>query len=515
MTTLAPDRPTVSRRTFTTPEPGAVRDLLRDGASLGVDVRRGPAVRYQEIALDTLDRRFDRAGYRLAVRDAGGRRELVLEPVRPTTGRRILRVRAPFAGTVESLPAACPEPLRDPVQAVVGRRRLFAAERMSSLHETWQLLREDRLVGAVVLKETTREEPASDAPAEAARVEIELDDQETAEGGVLDRLSSRLRLAPAGPSPAAPPAGTSHPGPVRAGPAASVQDVAFAALRLHFARALAREPGARLGADPEELHELRVAVRRLRAALRLWRDHLPGRTRRHGRELRRIGRALGGVRDLDVQIEWLREHAGDLPGRERDAVLAVVAALQRRRRAARREMLETLDSERTERFARRFAAWLRRGPRRKPRRGARPVADEAPRLVRDRMGTLLRAGKRFDATSPPAQYHALRILAKHARYALEFHADVYGRPARRLIRRLVRLQDLLGEHQDAEVFLDRIRALLEDDVAPPGSDASEALEHLAARRAERGRELRDRFPAMFERVRGKRWKRLRRRLRRA
>jgi CHAD domain-containing protein len=515
MTTLAPDRPTVSRRTFTTPEPDSVRDLLRDGAGLGVDVRRGPAVRYQETTLDSVDRRFERAGYRLAVRDAGGRRELVLEPSRPRPGRRILRVRAPFAGPVESLPAACPEPLRDPVQAVVGRRRLFAAERISSLHETWQLLRDDRLVGAVTLKETTRGEPAAGAAPEAARVEVELDDHETGEDGVLDRLSSRLRLSPAGSPPAAPPAVRTPPRRGPADHAETVQDVAFAALRVHFARALAREPGARLGADPEELHELRVAVRRLRAALRLWRDHLPAKARRHGRELRRIGRALGDVRDLDVQIEWLRDHADDLPRRERDAVLTVVAALQRRRRAARRDMLETLDSERTERFARLFAAWLRRGPRRKPRRGARPVTDEAPRLIRDRMKVLLRAGERIDAASPPDDYHALRILAKQARYALEFHADVYGRPAQRLIRRLVRLQDLLGEHQDAEVFLDHIRSLLEDDVARPGTDAAEALDHLAARRAERGRELRGRFPAVFGRARGKRWKRLRRRLRRA
>jgi CHAD domain-containing protein len=83
-----------------------------------------------------------------------------------------------------------------------------------------------------------------------------------------------------------------------------------------------------------------------------------------------------------------------------------------------------------------------------------------------------------------------------------------------MIRRLVALQDLLGELQDAEVFLDPTRTLLEDEAPRSGTDAAGALEHLAARRAERGRDLRERFPHAFRRVRGKRWKRLRRRLRR-
>jgi len=514
MTTLAADRPTVSRRSYTCVDPDAVRELFRSGsADLGVEIRRGPAVLLRETRLDTGDRRFARAGYRLIVREAESRTELVLEPVRSRGGRRLLRARAPWpGGPVESLPATCPEPLREPVHAVVGRRRLHAVDRTSARHETWQLLRDDHLIGTITLKEITRDDaeiPADDP----ARVEIELDDREEAAGGVVDRLTARLPLQP--PVLASPTAaGTRSASRRRLVRRGSVQDVAFAALRLHFARATAREPGARLGADPEELHDLRVAIRRLQAALRLYRDHLPGRARRFRSELRRIGRSLGEVRDLDVQIEWLREHAAELPRSERDGVRMIVSALQRRRRAARGAMLETLDSPRTEDFAQRFSRWLDRGPTGKPRRGRRPITKEAPKLIRERIRTLVRAGRRIDRASPPADYHALRILAKQARYALEFHADVYGPPARRAIRRIVALQDLLGEHQDAEVFLDHIRTLLEDDAARPGPEATAALEHLAARRAERGRELRSHFPRTFRRAHGKRWKRLRRRLRR-
>ncbi|HYC06426.1 MAG TPA: CHAD domain-containing protein, partial [Candidatus Binatia bacterium] len=75
-------------------------------------------------------------------------------------------------------------------------------------------------------------------------------------------------------------------------------------LRFHLARMLAREVGTREGSDPEELHSMRVATRRMRAAWRVFGDGFrPGRTKRHRRELREIAGRLGAVRDLDVLIE--------------------------------------------------------------------------------------------------------------------------------------------------------------------------------------------------------------------
>lgn len=516
MTTLVSDRPTVSRHTFTTRDPAGIRALLGDrlGES-DIEVRRGPSTRFRETALDTPDRRFARAGYRLSARETGGRTDLVLEPVRHRRGHPVLRIRAPWPhGRTESLPEDCPDALREPVQAVAGRERVTALSRASTLHETWQLLRDDHLLGTITLQETREEDATPEAETANARVEIELADDEASDAaGLLARIRSRLDLTPAQPAREAPLAALPDLGPAHVDRTLSAQETAFAILRLHFARMLVREPGARLGADPEELHDLRVAIRRLRAALRLYARHLPGKPRRHARELRRLGRALGPVRDLDVQIGWLREHAAELPRLERDAVKAIVASLQRRRRGARAEMLEALDSPRSRRFVERFARYLRRGPTGKPRRGRRPIGRVAPRLVKERMKALLREGARIDASSPAAEYHGLRILAKKARYAVEFHARVYGKPARRMIRRLVRLQDELGEHQDASVFLDHLRSLLEDDVAPPGTAAADALDALAERRLARARELRARYDRTFARVRGKRWKRLRRELR--
>ena len=81
--------------------------------------------------------------------------------------------------------------------------------------------------------------------------------------------------------------------------------LAFAVLRRQLAVVRAKEPGTRLGEDPEELHDMRVATRRLRAALSLFEAVLPVRAQVFREELGWLARLLGSVRDLDVQLEGL------------------------------------------------------------------------------------------------------------------------------------------------------------------------------------------------------------------
>jgi inorganic triphosphatase YgiF len=141
----------------------------------------------------------------------------------------------------------------------------------------------------------------------------------------------------------------------------SLGELAFAVLRRQFAAMRAHEPGTRLGEDPEELHDMRVATRRMRAAIKIFQDALPERSRWLREELRHFAGVLGAVRDLDVHIEEVKGlSSGD--GEEDEALAAVVASLERRRAEARGRMLEALDSERYARFESSFAGMLRRGP---------------------------------------------------------------------------------------------------------------------------------------------------------
>ncbi len=82
-------------------------------------------------------------------------------------------------------------------------------------------------------------------------------------------------------------------------------ELAFAVLRRQLAVLRDKEPGTRLGEDVEELHDMRVATRRLRAALALFAGVLPVRAQTFRQELGWLAGVLGAVRDLDVQLEGL------------------------------------------------------------------------------------------------------------------------------------------------------------------------------------------------------------------
>src|SRR4029450_7505707 len=94
-------------------------------------------------------------------------------------------------------------------------------------------------------------------------------------------------------------------GPTALDAEATIGEGGLAVLRRPLTPLLAKEPGTRLGDDVEELHDMRVASRRLRAALSLFADVLPPSAASFGDDLRWLGRALGAVRDFDVQLEQL------------------------------------------------------------------------------------------------------------------------------------------------------------------------------------------------------------------
>jgi inorganic triphosphatase YgiF len=152
-------------------------------------------------------------------------------------------------------------------------------------------------------------------------------------------------------------------------------------LRFHFARMLAREEGTRLGANSEELHGMRVATRRMRAAFRVFGEaYRPGRTRRYRRDLRDTARRLGAVRDLDVLIEGLEAYGAGQSAAEAAALEPLVAAWRQQREEARVLLGRTLDSAGYRRFVDGFLEFVRTEGM-----AVRPVAPTAPHRVRDEM----------------------------------------------------------------------------------------------------------------------------------
>ena len=248
-------------------------------------------------------------------------------------------------------------------------------------------------------------------------------------------------------------------------------EMAFAVLRRQFAVMRAHEAGTRLGEDPEELHDMRVATRRMRAAMKLFEDALPERSRWLREELRHFASVLGDVRDLDVQIEEVEGLGGNGDGEEDEALAAIVAAFGTRRAEARVRMLEALNSDRYRRFESSFAEMLRRGPSVSRTPGAVstngssgaaevPVLEAAPEILGRRYRKWRKAAVGLDGSSHPEEFHDLRKKGKRLRYAFEFFSGVYGKEATgALVGPLKAVQDSLGRHQDAIVAADMLREI--------------------------------------------------------
>jgi CHAD domain-containing protein len=245
-----------------------------------------------------------------------------------------------------------------------------------------------------------------------------------------------------------------------------------AALRQQLDRLLAHDPGVRLGDDDEDVHQLRVATRRLRAFLRAarpivdreWADGLRA-------ELRWLADSLALVRDLDVMIAHLQTELEALEPAERAAFAPLAERLEAEREVARGEMLTTLRSDR-------YIALLDRLEQPPPLTGDASLR----RLFRAEAKRLRRIEPDPDAADE--DLHALRIKAKRARYAAELAAPELGKTGERFVGAAKRLQDVLGEHQDSVVAEERIRTLLKGSRATGAYLAAGRLvERQRARRA--------------------------------
>ena len=204
----------------------------------------------------------------------------------------------------------------------------------------------------------------------------------------------------------------------------------------------------------EGVHQMRVAVRRLRAVLSAFSPMLPREQRRWASgELRWLAGVLGPARNLDVFASELLARA---PARlfRPDARKALAAAVGRQRRAAYRVVVDAIRSPRYTAMMLRLLRWFD---------GCGWQADEsieemratigvlAERVLDCRMQVVRRRGEDF-AEQFPEQRHRLRIALKKQRYAIEALAHMYDpEQVRPFVRRLKQLQDDLGEISDVRV----------------------------------------------------------------
>ena len=254
---------------------------------------------------------------------------------------------------------------------------------------------------------------------------------------------------------------------------------------------LAHDPGTRLGEDPENLHLHRVAARRVRVYLRAARRQLdPGWRRSVAGALKELGEASGPVRDLDVLLEHLGDELRSLEEPDRAAGAAILARLEAEREEARGRLLDALDSD----GYRIVVGRLRLPPRLASGVDAVPLERIARRELRELLAAVDGIGDNPDEDA----LHELRIALKRARYAAELSGSG-GKASRRFLADAKTLQDLLGDHQDAVIAEQWLRAL-------SVVDAPTATAFVAGRIVERERARRTRISRRLPTA----WKRLRR-----
>jgi CHAD domain-containing protein len=250
------------------------------------------------------------------------------------------------------------------------------------------------------------------------------------------------------------------------------------------------EAAARAG-DPEGVHQMRVASRRLRSHLRTFGPALDGEAAEPlNDELKWLAAKLGAVRDGDVMRELIDRVAGPdglEPGPLRDA-------LERDHEQARRGLIEALASARFEDLKSILTDAVETHRLMDPEADGLDAEAALPGLVARPWRKLLREGRKIEPdASLDDELHALRVRAKRARYAAEAWAVATIDPARAefaraLARDATRLQTVLGDHQDAVVAAEAV------------TDADPASIRLARSLRTRARKARRRFRKAWDRL---------------
>jgi CHAD domain-containing protein len=454
--------------------PGAVvpplEDLPRVAGEAGPDEETLEAEYY-----DTDDLRLLRAGVTLRRRRGGHDEGWHLKlPAGPQTRREI---RLPLGTAGPAAPAgpagpggrAVPDELASLVRVYTRGEELRPVARVATVRRRRTLLdRAGRSLAEVVADEVSAQTLGDSTTISQWReVEVELTGGDRQLLRAADRRLRRGGLRPAGrmakleraladqlPDEDQRPSLGRH---------SSAADVLMAYVREQADVLKALDPMVRRN-EPDSVHQMRVASRRLRSTFQSFGSVLRAQDTAHLRdELRWFGHVLGDARDAEVLSEHLQAEVKKAPA---ELVMGPVQARLREHFAplearTHQAVIETLDSERYFRLLDELDRMLADPPL-IPAAG-RPARDVLPgdvaRAYRRTRRRMRRARRAPDGQARNVALHAARRAAKRARYAGEVAGPVYGKPARRFARRMKKVQSVLGTHQDAVIARDTIREL--------------------------------------------------------
>jgi triphosphatase len=475
---------------------------------------------------DTDDWRIYRAGYALRIRsESSGKSEATLKSLRSSSTE--VADRRELSETLQGIEneaiARSPGPVGTRVHAVSGAHPLQPLFEVHTSRQRYAVHAADdeQPLGEIALDETLISHPHGEPQTRMQRVEVEaLTESHIPLQALVNELRQGCSLESTSGSKYAEglktvglaPAPVPEFGPTTIEASMRIDEVAFANLRRYLSEWHRHEPGARFGDDPEELHDLRVAGRRLDAILRQFGSALPQSLVRVRPMLKKVLRSLGDVRDLDVALLELDAFRRDLSESDLKTLEPLKEHLRLERKRARAKMLSVLDSVAVQKdFAKLTLAMA--GPPGTATDSAphAPALSAIPEMIRSRYKKVRKQADRLTPHSPMEAYHAVRGRVKKLRYALEAVAVIFGKPASEMVRVLRRWQERLGRQQDAHVAGQRLQALAATHPRGLPPETLFLMGRLAAHYADRASKARKRHPRAYRKVRGK-WQALRSKL---
>jgi triphosphatase len=457
--------------------------------------------RHHDMLLDTTTRGLTSHGHALRLRHLDDGRVLATYKAGNSRAGAVHEreeIEAPLPdGTAESARQFPPE-IAERIEPVTGEAPLVALIETHIHRQTWQVLRDEQMVAEMALDEGSISANGLTAPVRELEVEL----KEAGTRADLEALGQLLtKQLPLTPEPRS---------KLERGLALLDRERARAARRpleqaarevvgRHLADLRKHEPDVRDGSDPEEIHKMRVATRRLRTTLRalegapIFDQKQLRRLRRFRRGFKQLAEALGEVRDLDILGERVRKYAEAQPDLT-DDLSRLRDLLSGRRKTAHARLLRSLESSKLAHVLDELEAFVEHP--------VQPPAGEPPLLVRHFAGSTVWAQReavlRYEtvvADAPPPVLHQVRIACKQLRYAIELFEDALGPRVQPLLDLLVRAQDHLGGLHDAVVALDLV-----NQVRDRHPNAGLAV-YAAALAAERD-QLHRTFTPLWQRISG-------------
>ncbi|MBD2450325.1 CHAD domain-containing protein [Nostoc sp. FACHB-152] len=251
-------------------------------------------------------------------------------------------------------------------------------------------------------------------------------------------------------------------------------EYAYQAIQKHFNKTLKWEKTVKKDEDPEALHQMRVGMRRLRTAVSRFELVLDLPKPASDKNIGKIGRRLGSLRDLDVLKESLETaYQPKLPDKEQKALQKAFHALDKQREVASSNVQKTLKDELYKSFKQTLEEWLEK-PNYHPLSSV-PIKQVLPDLLLPEVsifflhpgwlvGTQVVESEftiRTDwkpekveqhLNNKGATIHELRKQAKRVRYQMELFSDLYGESYAANIAEVKSIQDILGSIQDSVVM---------------------------------------------------------------